>query len=60
MHKLHNYNNLIKACEDFVKGWSHFCDRINWKETNLDAEAIRFMNENPGRIKDCLDDIKRT
>ena len=53
------YIRLIKACQEFVKGWSRFCDHINFGESNLDAESIRFMNEVPGDIKDCLDDIEK-
>ena len=54
------YANLVSACENFVKGWTRFCDHINWGESGLDAESIRFMNEVPGRIKDGLDDSRKT
>ncbi len=38
------------AAKEFVAGWSHFCKCINWKDSGMDADAIRFMNEVPGRI----------
>lgn len=43
--------DLLTACENFRKGWSHFCDCIDFGRSNLDAEAIRFMNEVPGKIE---------
>lgn len=41
---------MLEACESFTKGWSHFCDRIDFGKSNMDAEAIRFMNEIPSAI----------
>jgi len=40
-------NNLA---EEFKKGWMHFLDKINFDKSFLDAEAIRFMNEVPGKV----------
>lgn len=31
----------------FLRGWKYFCDCIDFNHSNLDAEAIRFMNEMP-------------
>lgn len=41
---------LLEACKDFRKGWAHFCKKINFAESALDADAIRWMNEAPGQI----------
>lgn len=35
---------------DFESGWNHFCDCIDWGASELDAEAIQFMNEMPGKV----------
>ena len=43
--------DLLAACEDFAAGWSHFCGTIDFGKSFLDAEAIRFMNEVPGKIE---------
>lgn len=42
---------LLAACGSFLKGWLHFCDCIDFGKSNLDADAIRFMNEVPGQIE---------
>jgi len=47
---------LLLACEAFLKGWSHFCDHIDFANSNLDADSIRFMNEVPGQIKTAHDE----
>ncbi len=44
-------NNLLDACKDFLDGWLHFCNCIDFDKSFLDAEAIRFMNEVPGKIE---------
>jgi len=56
---MYKYIRLIKVCKEFLKGWSHFCDHINFDKSDLDAESIRFMNEIPGKIKNCLDDLEK-
>jgi len=48
---------LIEAAKEFIDGWPHFCKKINWDKSNLDAEAIRFFNEIPGKLKTALDEI---
>lgn len=35
---------------EFADGWKHFCDCIDFGHSNLDAEAIKFMNEMPGDV----------
>ena len=45
--------------EEFAKGWTHFCDCINFGKSNLDAKAIRFMNETPAEILQVLDKSKQ-
>jgi hypothetical protein len=42
---------LLAACDSFLKGWLHFYNCIDFGKSNLDAEAIRFMNEVPGQIE---------
>lgn len=42
--------------KDFTDGWKHFCNCIDFGKSNLDAEAIQFMNEMPGRILQCAND----
>ena len=36
--------------QEFTDGWKHFCDCIDWGRSNLDAEAIQFMNEMPASV----------
>lgn len=36
--------------EEFADGWKHFCKRINFGQSSLDAKAIRFMNEMPAAV----------
>lgn len=31
--------------EEFLKGWSHFCKHINFSNSNLDSDSIKWMNE---------------
>lgn len=38
----------------FIKGWRHFLDCLNFDKSNLDAEAIGFMNEMPGEVFKAL------
>lgn len=42
---------LVEAGKEFVAGWTHFLNCINFSKSNLDADAIRFMNEVPGKIE---------
>lgn len=42
---------LLSACDEFVDGWIHFCKCIDFGRSNLDAKAIRFMNEVPGKLE---------
>lgn len=46
-----SHDDLLAACKRFVEGWSHFCKCIDFGQSALDAEAIRFMNEVPGEIE---------
>ncbi len=46
--------DLLKASNSFVAGWSHFLDCIDFGRSNLDARAIRFMNEVPGEIQQAI------
>lgn len=40
--------------KDFAAGWKHFCDCIDFGKSNLDAEAIAFMNEMPSKVAEAL------
>jgi len=51
--------DLLEACRDFIGGWVHFCDHIDFGKSNLDAESIRFMNEVPGKIRSALAKAER-
>ena len=42
---------MADASKDFLDGWLHFCDCIDFAKSNLDADAVRFMNEVPGKIQ---------
>ncbi len=44
-----------KLTKEFRKGLKHFYDRINFADSNLDADAVRFMNEMPGRLVNSHD-----
>lgn len=46
--------DLQKACEEFIAGWPHFLKCIDFNHSNLDAKAIRFFNEVPGKIQTAL------
>ena len=43
--------DLLAASKDFLAGWVHFLGCIDFNHTFLDADAIRFMNEVPGKIE---------
>ena len=53
--RLETWPDLLKASKNFIKGWTHFCDCIDWKRSHLDADAIRFMDEVPGEIQTAKD-----
>lgn len=36
--------------KEFADSWKHFCNCIDFGKSNLDAEAIRFMNEGIGKV----------
>jgi len=36
--------------KEFTDDWKHFCNCINFDKSAMDADAIRFMNEGPGKI----------
>lgn len=36
--------------EEFADGWKHFCNCIDFAHSNLDSEAISFMNEMPAAV----------
>ncbi len=50
---------LIIAARDFVLGWKQFISKIDWQGSNLDADAVRFMNEVPGKIEAGLDEAEK-
>ena len=41
---------LYETAKEFIAGWSHFCDCIDFGKSFLDAKAIQFMNEVPAKI----------
>lgn len=47
-------DNLIKACEEFVAGWDHFLDCIDFGKSALDAEAICWWNTSIINLKKAL------
>lgn len=53
------HDELVAACEDFAKGWPHFCNCIDFGKSALDADAIRWMNEAPGKIGAALANAKK-
>jgi len=46
--------DLLEACQAFVNGWSDFLDCIDFSSSNLDAEAIQYMNEMPGQVQEAI------
>ncbi len=44
-----------KLTKEFEKGLKHFYDCINFADSNLDADAVRFMNEMPCRLVNSHD-----
>lgn len=44
----------MNAAEMFGKDWLHFIDCVNFGSSNLDADAILFMNEVPGQMQRAL------
>lgn len=40
--------------KEFTKDWTHFCSRINFGDSAMDAESIRIMNEMPSKINNTL------
>jgi len=41
--------------QEFEKGWKHFCSCMDFARSNMDAGAIQFMNEVPGKVLAVLD-----
>lgn len=41
--------------KQFTKDWKHFCSWIDFGKSAMDAEAIRIMNEMPGKVCNILD-----
>lgn len=50
---------LLKASGNFLDGWLHFCDCIDFGKSNLDGKAIRFMNEVPGEIQTAFNEATK-
>ena len=46
-----------KLTKEFTEGYKHFLDCIDFGGSHLDAEAIRFMNELPGRLVNSHDEL---
>lgn len=44
----------IQALQDFVDGWTHFCNCIDFGKSCLDSDAIGWMNEVPGKLQTAL------
>lgn len=40
--------------DDFISGWKHFCNHIDFGRSNLDGRSIRFMNEVPSKVVQIL------
>lgn len=40
--------------KQFETGWQHFLKCIDFNHSNLDAEAITFMNEMPAEVSKAL------
>jgi len=49
-------SNLQKAAEIFLEEWPYFYRCINFDDSALDARAIRFLNEVPGKISTGLNE----
>ena len=41
---------LLKELDLFFAGFTHFLGKINFGASFLDAEAIKWLNESPGRL----------
>jgi len=52
------FDELLVASENFIKGWKHFSDCIDFGKSFFDAKAIQFMNEVPGQIQQIVVKIK--
>jgi len=50
---------LMNACDRFILEWPHFCKKIDFNHTFMDARAIRFLNEAPSEMKQALEKIKK-
>jgi hypothetical protein len=51
---LEQRNEMLDALEFYRKGIEHFYDCINFKQSNLDSEAISFMNESNIKIREAI------
>ena len=36
--------------KEFADGWGHFCKKVDFNASFLDAKAIQFMNEMPSEV----------
>lgn len=48
------YNEMYEALKYYKAGISHFYKCINFGASNLDADAIRFMNDSEIKISNAL------
>lgn len=44
--------------KDFAEGWKHFCNCMDFNQSFLDTDAIRFMNKVPGKIMQILERLQ--
>jgi len=44
--------------KEFTDGLVHFCKCIDFDLSQLDAAAVRFMNEIPGKVAEVIDAVK--
>ena len=40
--------------KEFADGWKHFCECVDFANSALDGQAIRFMNEMPAAVAQGL------
>lgn len=45
---------LVDAGQEMLSGWKHFLECIDFNHSYLDADAICWMNEAPGKLAKAL------
>ena len=56
--KNNDKSKLIECIEEFLEGWEHFLECIDFDHTSFDSRAIDWWNTVPGKMQQALKEVK--